>query len=85
MAGDSRRAKEPGKFSLALDFRADAPDAIGDTAFWASADDLAVLLALLVELCGSGCEVFFNFGLITIKNVDLGVIAGKVKAGKPDG
>jgi len=78
MAKDHHYSDGKGKVSLALDFRADTDD-MQQSAYWNRLPEVAAFLALLTELCGQDVEVFFDFGLITIKNVDLDVVAKRIE------
>lgn len=79
-----RRPSRAGLVSVVLDFRsADSERATTDATFWNRLEDVSVLVSLLVELCGPDCEVLFDFGQATIRNVDLGALAKRVKAADP--
>lgn len=73
-----------GRVTLALDFRTEDRTPAGRSAYWNRIEDIALLVTLLSDLCGPDTSVFFDFGVVTIKNVDLAVLADRIKTASPD-
>ena len=83
-----RRTAAKGKVTVALDFRnprpANARVGDDDTSRYTDLSDVLVLLTLLQELIGGeGIEVFFDFGVVSITNVDLTALRSRVENHAP--
>ena len=76
---DPRSPGQRGHVALRLDFR----DRNDDTAFWNDLGDVAILLSLILELVGDECPVIFDFGTVTVNDIDLAAIAKKIREAKP--
>lgn len=73
-----------GRVTLALDFRTEEQKVTGRSAYWNRIEDIALLVTLLSDLCGPDASVFFDFGVVTIKDVDLAALADRIKTASPD-
>lgn len=76
-----RRTATKGKVTVALDFRNPRPEGTGsDTGRYSDLGDVLAILTLLQQLGGKECEVFFDFGVISVTNVDLRKIRDRFMA-----
>ena len=76
---DNRRASGYGKAVVTIDLRAERPTSNGspDRSYAANAEHFAALLGLLVAIAGPDADVSFDFGVVTIKEVDLAAFAAR--------
>lgn len=65
----SRKSTRDNCVTIAIDTRRDVNSQ--ETAKYHSISDILPLLILLQDLCGDQTQVFFDFGVISLINVDL--------------
>lgn len=64
-----RRATGAGKVVVTIDARTE--DENPERSRWQNLERFLVLLGLVGEIAGPDAEVFFDFGVVTIREVDL--------------